>query len=410
MLSILKKPTFLLFFIGNTVSLIGFGFNLIGFSWLVLEETGSEILLGQIMAAATLPGLLISLFTGVIIDKMNRKWLLVILNVFRMIIIGSFVFVLIKNEFSLTSLFCTVFLMGIGSSLFWPTATAFVQEIVNDDEYFNANALLSASYQFGSILGAGIGGLVVHYYGVSTAFSVSAIAYFISALFIVSAPFLYTKKYGKSEKILQAVFRGFLFLKEEKGLLIFGLTSILADVAIWGSLSILTISISKIIYNAGSWGYGLMDGFYGVGALLSTIVSGYFITRTKKQNYLLICFFTAGIMCLFVPVLPSLWLASIAYLIMGLTNNSARIVSRTVFMEMVSNKIMGRVQTILGMYTRVMVIFSSLIAGYMVEKLSIMSGMIFSMGHFFASAVGVFIIIGSHEFRKVLLPQEIKIK
>ena len=410
MLSILKKPTFLLFFIGNTVSLIGFGFNLIGFSWLVLEETGSEILLGQIMAAATLPGLLISLFTGVIIDKMNRKWLLVILNVFRMIIIGSFVFVLIKNEFSLTSLFCTVFLMGIGSSLFWPTATAFVQELVSDDEYFNANALLSASYQFGSILGAGIGGLVVHYYGVSTAFSVSAIAYFISALFIVSAPFLYTKKYRKSEKILQSVFRGFLFLKEEKGLLVFGLTSILADVAIWGSLSILTISISKIIYNAGSWGYGLMDGFYGVGALLSTIVSGYFITRTKKQNYLLICFFTAGIMCLFVPVLPSLWLASIAYLIMGLTNNSARIVSRTVFMEMVSNEIMGRVQTIFGMYTRVMVIFSSLIAGYMVEKLSIMSGMIFSMGHFFASAVGVFIIIGSHEFRKVLLPQEIKIK
>ena len=410
MLSILKKPTFLLFFIGNTISLIGFGFNLIGFSWLVLEETGSEILLGQIMAAATLPGLLISLFTGVIIDKMNRKWLLVILNILRMIIIGSFVFVLFKNEFSLTSLFYTVFLMGIGSSLFWPTATAFVQELVSDDEYFNANALLSASYQVGSILGAGIGGLVVHYHGVSTAFFVSAIAYFISALFIVSAPFLYTKKYGKSEKILQAVFRGFLFLKEEKGLLIFGLTSILADVAIWGSLSILTISISKIIYNAGSWGYGLRDGFYGVGALLSTIVSGYFIARMKKQNYLLICFFTAGVMCLCVPVLPSLWLASIAYLIMGLTNNSARIVSRTVFMEMVSNKIMGRVQTILGMYTRVMVIFSSLIAGYMVEKLSIMSGMIFSMGHFFASAVGVFIIIGSHEFRKVLLPQEIKIK
>ena len=410
MLSILKNPTFLLFFIGNTISLIGFGFNLIGFSWLVLEETGSEILLGQIMAAATLPGLLISLFTGVIIDKMNRKWLLVILNILRMIIIGSFVFILIKNEFSMTSLFCTVFLMGIGSSLFWPTATAFVQELVSDDEYFNANALLSASYQVGSILGAGIGGLVVHYHGVSTAFSVSAIAYFVSALFIVSAPFMYTKKYRKSEKILQSVFRGFLFLKEEKGLLVFGLTSILADVAIWGSLSILTISISKIIYNAGSWGYGLMDGFYGVGALLSTIVSGYFITRTKKQNYLLICFFTAGIMCLFVPVLPSLWLASIAYLIMGLTNNSARIVSRTVFMEMVSNKIMGRVQTILGLYTRVMVIFSSLIAGYMVEKLSIMSGMIFSMGHFFASAVGVLIIIRSNEFRKVLLPQEIKIK
>ena len=115
-------------------------------------------------------------------------------------------------------------------------------------------------------------------------------------------------------------------------------------------------------------------------------------------------------MCLLVPVLPSLWLASIVYLIMGLTNNSARIVSRTVFMEMVSNEIMGRVQTLFGMYTRVMVIFSSMIAGYMVEKFSIISGMIFSMVHFFAAAVGVLIIIRFYEFRKVLLPQEIKIK
>ena len=101
MLSILKKPTFLLFFIGNTISLIGFGFNLIGFSWLVLEETGSEILLGQIMAAATLPGLLISLFTGVIIDKMNRKWLLVILNILRMIIIGSILLTLRMYQYIL---------------------------------------------------------------------------------------------------------------------------------------------------------------------------------------------------------------------------------------------------------------------------------------------------------------------
>ena len=169
MLSILKQPTFLLFFIGNTISLVGFGFNLIGFSWLVLEKTGSEVLLGQIMAAATLPGLMISLFTGVIIDKMNRKWLLVILDIFRMIVLSGFVFLLFNIEFSLIYLFMTVFLLGIGNSLFWPTATAFVQELVSDEDYFNANALLSASYQVGSILGAGLGGLVVHAYGVTFA-------------------------------------------------------------------------------------------------------------------------------------------------------------------------------------------------------------------------------------------------
>ena len=367
MLSILKQPTFLLFFIGNTISLVGFGFNLIGFSWLVLEKTGSEVLLGQIMAAATLPGLMISLFTGVIIDKMNRKWLLVILDIFRMIVLSGFVFLLFNIEFSLIYLFMTVFLLGIGNSLFWPTATAFVQELVSDEDYFNANALLSASYQVGSILGAGLGGLVVHAYGVTFALSINVVTYFLSAIFIMSAPFIYNKDHQESEKILKALSIGFTFLKKEKGLLVFGLTSILADVAIWGSLTVLTISISKIIFNAGSWGFGVMDGFYGVGALLSTITSGYIVSRMKKQNFLLTCFVTAGFTCIVAPILPTLWLAACAYLIMGMTNNSARITVRTVMMSMVSNKIMGRVQTIFGMYTRLLVILSSLIAGYLVE-------------------------------------------
>ena len=52
------------FFLGNIISLIGFGFNLIAVSWLVLEKTGSEIVLGQIIAASTIPGLIISFFTG----------------------------------------------------------------------------------------------------------------------------------------------------------------------------------------------------------------------------------------------------------------------------------------------------------------------------------------------------------
>ena len=155
MLSILKKPTFLLFFLGNITSLIGFGFNLIAVSWLVLSETGSEFALGKIMASATVPGLIISFFTGYIIDKTNRKWLMVFLDIFRIVTISSFLIFLQFNEFKLIYLYPVVFFMGIGNSLFWSTSQAFTQEIVSEREYFDANKLLSASYQIGSILGAG---------------------------------------------------------------------------------------------------------------------------------------------------------------------------------------------------------------------------------------------------------------
>ena len=87
MIRLLKNYTFMLFFLGNIISLIGFGLNLIAVSWMVLEKTGSEYALGKIMAAATMPGLILAVFAGVIFDKVNRKWLLVFLDIFRMFVV-----------------------------------------------------------------------------------------------------------------------------------------------------------------------------------------------------------------------------------------------------------------------------------------------------------------------------------
>ena len=149
------------------MSLIGFGFNLIAISWMVLEKTGSEYALGKIMASATAPGLVLALFAGVIIDRVNRKWLLVYLDLFRMLVVITFLIVMSNHDFSLWMLYPVVIMMGLGNSLFWPTAQAFVQEIVTEKEYFDANKLLSASYQVGSIVGAGLGGFIVHLFTIT---------------------------------------------------------------------------------------------------------------------------------------------------------------------------------------------------------------------------------------------------
>tara|TARA_B100000902_G_scaffold115549_1_gene116441 strand:+ start:478 stop:1140 length:663 start_codon:yes stop_codon:yes gene_type:complete len=217
MLKILKNKTFLFFFLGNILSLIGFGFNLIAVSWLVLEETNSEFALGKIMAIATMPGLLLALFTGIIIDRVNRKWLLVQLDIFRLIIISVFIYYLNTDGFNLYILYPFAMLMGFGNSLFWPTAQAFVQELVKKEEYFPANALLSASYQVGSLLGASIGGFIVHYYGPITALYFNGMAYVFSAVLIGLAPFKNRVINNKSENIIQSMSKGYLFLKSKVG-------------------------------------------------------------------------------------------------------------------------------------------------------------------------------------------------
>ena len=393
MLNILKQRTFLLFFLGNIISLIGFGFNLIAVSWIVLERTGSEIALGQIIAAATIPGLFISFFTGYIIDKTNRKWLMVILDVFRIIVIVTFLIVLRFNEFNLLYLFLVSFFMGIGNSIFWPTAQAFVQEIVSKKEYFPANALLSASYQVGSIIGAAAGGLIVHYYDPFTTLALNAVAYLISGILIYFAPFKKKSRNLEDENILAEISRGFVYLKKKKSILLLGLTTIMSDVAIWGSLSVLTIALSKNIFNAGSWGYGLMDGFYGIGALLSTLFIGILISIFSRKWSLLGFYVIAGAMSAISPLMPSIILAGFSYFFMGLANNSARIIIRTIFMENIENKVMGRVQTIFGVYTRIMVVTSAILSGWIVENSNVLNGMFFTAGHYLIAFIGTIILI-----------------
>ena len=405
MLSILKNRTFLLLFMGNTISLIGFGFNLVGVSWLVLEVTGSELALGKIMAMATVPGVLIALFAGIIIDKVNRKWLLVVLDLFRMVVVGSFVILLAQDRFSMNALFIMVLLMGTGSSLFWPTAQAFVQELVSDKDYFQANALLSASYQAGSILGAGIGGMVVHFYGIPTALAFNSLTHLISALLISAAPFKRQVVYHEVESIWISVSKGFIYFKEKVAVLILGLTTILADVAIWGSLSVLTITISKEVFLAGSWGYGLMEGLYGVGALISTIAVMYMTRVLGRDRALLLCYLVAGVMCLLVPIAISIYLAGVAYFFMGLHNNAARICIRTILMEQIPNKIMGRVQTILGVYTRLLVVASALSAGWITENLSVNTGMVFTAIHYLIALMGTILILAVPTY-KMIIKQE----
>jgi MFS family permease len=370
------------------VSLVGFGFNLISISWLVLEKTSSEYELGKILAMATMPGLFLAFFAGVIIDKVNRKWLLIVLDIFRMFVLFIFLYFTTTNGFEIWTIYPVSILMGIGNSLFWPTAQAFVQEIVSDNEYFNANKLLSASYQFGSIIGAGLGGFIVHLYDPIVALWINSLTYLISAILISFAPFQYSPNNHKKEDLFSALQQGLIFLRNRFDILILGVTTILSDVAIWGSLSVLTISISKEIFNKGSWGYGLLDGLYGIGALISTVLVGLMIEKASRKNVLIICYSIAGFMCFFVPFLPTIYLASIAYFFMGLNNNSARIIVRTIFMENIPNQIMGRVQTIFGIYSRAMVVFSTLLAGWIIENMSIPTAVNFTVFHYFFAMIG----------------------
>ena len=200
--------------------------------------------------------------------------------------------------------------------------------------------------------------------------------------------------------MIEELSKGFIFLKNKIGVLFLGITTILSDVAIWGALSVLTITLSKEVFLKGSWGYGFMDGMYGIGALLSTMIIALMTKKFGYEKSLIACYIIAGLSCYISPYALSIYFAGIAYFVMGLSNNSARIIIRTIFMEVIPNNIMGRVQTIFGVYTRIMMLLSVLTAGWLTENYSAYIGMNFASIHYLIALIGIMFIIYFSKFRK----------
>jgi len=225
-------------------------------------------------------------------------------------------------------------------------------------------------------------------------------AYIISGILISLAPFERKNTSQDSESLVEELSKGFIFLKNKIGVLFLGITTILSDVAIWGALSVLTITLSKEIFLKGSWGYGFMDGMYGIGALLSTMIIALMTKKFGYEKSLIACYFIAGLSCYISPYTLSIYFAGIAYFVMGLSNNSARIIIRTIFMEIIPNNIMGRVQTIFGVYTRIMMLLSVLVAGWITENYNAFIGMNFASMHYLIALLGIIFISNYSKFYK----------
>src|SRR6185436_6492492 len=76
-----------LIFLANLVSMIGSGMNTAAVTWFILQGTHSEMSLSTLVVLQTLPMLLMLPFTGVIIDREDRRHLIMVLDALRGVII-----------------------------------------------------------------------------------------------------------------------------------------------------------------------------------------------------------------------------------------------------------------------------------------------------------------------------------
>src|SRR5712672_1312848 len=182
MRSILQKRGLRFVFAANVISMLGSGMNSAAVAWTVLQRTHSEMALGTFAVLQTLPAMLMLPFTGVIIDREDRRRLVMMLDAARAIIILVVAVLAYCGRVQVWQLYLMNTLVAAGFWMFWPTITALIQELTPEGEFVKSNTLLLAGVQGGWLIAGAFVGFVYEHIGRGGVLLIDVSTYVVSFL------------------------------------------------------------------------------------------------------------------------------------------------------------------------------------------------------------------------------------
>src|ERR1700704_1695857 len=174
MRKILQQRALRYVFSANMISMLGSGMNSAAVAWYILQATHSEVALGTFAVLQTLPAMLMLPFTGVLIDREDRRRLVMMLDAARAVIILVVAVLAFRGKVKVWELYLMNTLVAAGFWMFWPTITALIQELTPGEEFLKSNTLLLAGGQGGWRIAGAIVGFVYEHIGLGGVLLIAA--------------------------------------------------------------------------------------------------------------------------------------------------------------------------------------------------------------------------------------------
>lgn len=316
-----NNRNFRLLFIGQTISQLGDWFNAVAVFALLLDLTGSATAVAWMMIVQFLPVALVGPMAGVVVDRVDRRRLMIAADVFRGCLILGLLFVRHSEDVWIT--YVIMALTVSASAFFEPARTATIPNLTSAEELLPANALSSATWSAMLALGASIGGIVTAIAGRNVAFAVNALSFFASAIFIVLTRYDATPPPATRPSGLAALtgitdlIEGLRYIRRQHHV-----AALMFVKAGWGLaggvLLLLTIFGQRVFPVGGSTaaGIGILYGARGVGAGLGPIALRWILGQKPRTLRRAIgpAYFMVAVFYVALSVAPTLPLAALAVL------------------------------------------------------------------------------------------------
>ncbi|MBI1259923.1 MAG: MFS transporter [Chloroflexi bacterium] len=279
----LKVRNFRLFIFGQIVSLTGTWMQTTAQAWLVLELSNSPLALGVVTTLQFLPVTILSLYGGVLADRLPKRRTLIATQSLLLIQAAIFGFLVGTNMIQLWHIYFLAISQGIVQAIDTPVRQAFISEMVGRDELVNAVALNSMTFNGARIIGPAVAGFVIAQFGIAPALYFNAASYVavIFALFMMSEKALFKALIMPQGSAWKRLKEGLTFVWRTPELLV--LIIALAAIGTFGYNFTVTLPlISDFILHSDAQGFGILSSVFGVGSLTAAIATAYIRNPTHK--------------------------------------------------------------------------------------------------------------------------------
>lgn len=328
---------------GQIVSQLGDWFNTVAVFSLLFELTGSATSVALMMVLQILPVAIVGPAAGVVVDRFNRRTIMIAADVVRGCAVLGFLLVTSADRVWLAYLVTAIMVSATG--FFEPSRSATVPTIVGRERLVAANAISTGTWSAMLAIGASLGGLVAATLGRDAAFLINALSFFLSAGFLWQLRVPDRPVEGRAAAGLAGIREGLAYMRAH------------ADVAriafvkggwalVGGALLLLTVFGDRVfrIGNSADAGIGVLYGARGVGAALGSLVVSLLAARQQNLVRLIApAYFIAGAGYASLAIVPDIWMAALAVVAAHVFGSILWVSSNVLLQMHVPDQFRGRV-------------------------------------------------------------------
>jgi MFS family permease len=335
-------PGFRLLFLATLGSSLGTLLATVALVVDVKDRTNSGAWVSALMVAEFLPAVAVALFMGPLLDRLSRRWLMVVSDLVR-----AAVFCTLPFASSAGQIVALAAVAGFATGFFRPAVYAGLPNLVEEEDLAHANALIQTSENVSWTIAPILGGALVAISSPDVAYWVNAASFVVSALLLVRlAPETLQGALAVTRGHLRDLKDGFARVLQTRPLLTVFVVWTIALAAV-ASTQTAQIFLAKDAFNSGDFGYGLIFGSIGLGLAIGSFVAGSWVERRSLGFVYSVSILLQAAGIAGAAVAPNVWASLPCFVLAGIGNGTAVVCNSLFVQRGATDEIRGRVFTVI---------------------------------------------------------------